>query len=157
MDVLNDEFLLFFSCAQKNKLRYMIIGGYAVNYYGYNRNTDDLDIWIAPANENKLAFIQTLLCMNYSKNEVAPLYEEDFTQPFVSAIGSEESTIDFLTVVHFSLSYDEAESKMVVYEVMPGIFINLTPYDFLINMKLLSRRDKDLWDIARLDEIKNKK
>lgn len=95
--------------------------------------------------------------MNYSKNEVAPLYEEDFTQPFVSAIGSEESTIDFLTVVHFSLSYNEAESKMVVYEIIPDIFINLTPYDFLINMKLLSRRDKNLWDIARLAEIKDKK
>ena len=69
MDLLNDELLLFFSCAQKNKLRYMIIGGYAVNYYGYNRNTDDLDIWMKPANENKLAFIQTLLCMNYLKAE----------------------------------------------------------------------------------------
>lgn len=60
-------------------------------------------------------------------------------------------------LVHFSLSYDEAEGKMIIYEIMPGIFINLTPYDFLINMKLLSRRDKDLWDIARLNELKNKK
>ena len=43
------------------------------------------------------------------------------------------------------------------YEVMPGIFINVTPYDFLINMKLKARRDKDLWDVARLDELKNQK
>ncbi len=135
----------------------MIIGGYAVNYYGFNRNTNDLDIWIAPTNENKLAFIQTLLCMNYSENEVAPLYDEDFTQPFVSTIGGGESAIDFLTVVDFSLSYDDAENKKNVYEMMPGIFINLTPYDFLINMKLKSRRDKDLWDIARLDELINLK
>ena len=34
MELLDKEFLLFFSCAQQNKLRYMIIGGYAVNYYG---------------------------------------------------------------------------------------------------------------------------
>lgn len=135
----------------------MIIGGYAVNYCGYNRNTDDLDIWIAPTNENKLAFIQTLLCMNYSESEVAPLYEDDFTQPFVSTVGGGESAIDFLTVLHFSLSYNEAESKMNVYEVMPGIFINLTPYDFLIDMKLKSRREKDFWNISRLNEIKNKK
>ncbi len=130
----------------------MIIGGYAVNYYGYNRNTDDLDIWTQPSNENKSAFIQTLLCMNYSEDEVAPLYNEDFTQPFVSTIGGEGSTIDLLTVVHFSLSYNEAESKMKVFEIMPGIFINLTPYDFLINMKLLSRRDKGMRDIARLND-----
>jgi len=34
---LNNEFLLFLSCAEQNNLKYMLIGGYAVNYYGYNR------------------------------------------------------------------------------------------------------------------------
>lgn len=157
MDLLDDEYLLFFTCAHKNKLRYMIIGGYAVNYYGYNRNTNDLDIWIAPTNENKLAFIQTLLCMNYSENEVAPLYEEDFTQPFVTGVGGGASVIDFSTVVDFSLSYCDAEKNKVVHEIIPELFIPFTPYDFLIDMKLKSRRDKDLWDIARLHELKDKK
>src|SRR5665213_1951920 len=158
MELLDKEFLLFFSCAQKNKLRYMIIGGYAVNYHGFNRNTGDLDIWLAPTNENKLVFIRTLLCMKYSESDIAPLYEKDFTQPFFTTTGG-NSAIDFLTVVHFSLSYDEAENKKEIYEVIPGIFINVTPYDFLINMKLKARRDKDLWDVARLDELrlKNKK
>jgi len=157
MEILDKEFLLFFSCAQKNKLRYMIIGGYAVNYYGFNRNTGDLDIWLAPTNENKLVFIQTLLCMNYSEKEVADLYEEDFTQPFVTTVSGRTSAIDLLTVVHFSLSFDEAEAKKETFEITPGISINLIPYDFLINMKLKTRREKDLWDVARLDEIKNKK
>ena len=31
---------------------------YAVNYYGYLRNIDDLDIWLAPTNENRDAFIE---------------------------------------------------------------------------------------------------
>jgi hypothetical protein len=156
MHLLDKELLLFFTCAQKNNLKYLIIGGYAVNYYGYNRNTGDLDIWMAPTNENKEAFIQTLLCLNYSEAEVAMLNEKDFTQPFVTSISGSGPSIDFLTVVHFSLSYIEAESKKETYEVMPGIFINVTPYDFLIKMKLLSRRDKDLWDVARLDELKLK-
>jgi len=159
MDLLDKELLFFFTCAQKNKLRYMIIGGYAVNYYGYNRNTGDLDIWMAPTNENKLAFIQTLRCMNYSQTELAPLIEEDFTQPFVTSISGNGPSIDFLTVVHFSLYYNEAESKKETYEIKPGIFINVTSYDSLINMKLKSGREKDLWDVARLNELnlKNKK
>jgi hypothetical protein len=46
----------------------------------------------------------------------------------------------------------------VVHEIMPDLFIHLTRYELLIEMKLKSRRDKDLWDIARLNEIKiNKK
>ncbi len=44
MDILNDEFILFLQCAQQNKPGYMLIGGYAVNYYGYNRNTKDMDV-----------------------------------------------------------------------------------------------------------------
>jgi len=32
MDVLHDEFLLFLNCAHKNNLRYLLIGGFAVNY-----------------------------------------------------------------------------------------------------------------------------
>ena len=76
MDLLHPEFILFLSCAKKNKLRYLLIGGYAVNYYGYSRNTHDLDVWIAPTIENRNAFINTLLCMNYAENEISPLYNE---------------------------------------------------------------------------------
>ncbi len=156
MDILNDEFLLFLQCAQQNKLRYMLIGGYAVNYYGYNRNTDDLDVWIAPTNENKLLFINTLLCMKYSEREVAPLYEEDFTLRFVGSFGSEGSDIDVLTVVHHSISYDEAEENKNVFEISPGLFMNLVPYIFLKEMKLFARRDKDLWDISQLEKLRTR-
>ena len=88
MDLLHPEFVSFLSCAKKNSLRYLLIGGYAVNYYGYNRNTHDLDVWIAPTIENRNAFINTLLCMDYSEDEVLPLYNEDFTIPFKADIGS---------------------------------------------------------------------
>ncbi len=155
MDLLNDEFLLFLKCAGQNNLRYMLIGGYAVNYYGYVRNTKDMDVWIAPYNENKLAFINTLLCMKYSADEVAFLHNEDFTQPFVGNIGSAENTIDILTVVHHTLSYDEAEKNKNTFEIQEGIFMQLVPYNFLMEMKLFARRDKDLWDIAKLEELRS--
>ena len=157
MDVLNGEFLLFLNCAQKNSLRYMLIGGYAVNYYGYNRNTDDMDVWLAPTNENKQAFINTLLCMNYSEGEVSPLFKEDFTRHFVGNIGSAEGRIDVLTIVHHAISYDEAEKGRSVFEIQPGILMPIVPYEFLKDIKLRSTRPKDLWDIARLEELRNSK
>jgi hypothetical protein len=114
MDILNDEFISFLSCAHQHKLRYMFIGGYAVNYYRYNRNTADLNVWIAPTNENKDNFLNTLKCMKYSKNEVSSLFEEDFTIPFVGNFGTVESNIDVLTFVHASLLYDEAEKSKIL-------------------------------------------
>src|SRR6266700_6776906 len=156
MDILNSEFLLFLRCAQQNNLRYLLIGGYAVNYYGYIRHTRDMDIWLAPNNENKQKFIDTLLCMQYSENEVMPLHEEDFTKPFVGTVGSNEADLDVLTFVHKNISFDNAEKQKKVFEIEPGIFMNIVPYDILKEMKLLSKREKDLFDIARLEEIRDK-
>ena len=56
MDILNHEFLFFLDCAQKSELRYLLIGGYAVNYYGYTRNTEDMDVRLVPTNENQQAY-----------------------------------------------------------------------------------------------------
>jgi len=157
MDILNNEFLLFLKCAQQNHLRYMLIGGYAVNYYGYNRNTDDMDVWIAPVFENRQAFINTLLCMNYSETEVSSLYHEDFTRPWIGNIGSADSTIDVLTVVHHAIFFDEAEKNKSTLEIQPGILMHFIPYNVLKDIKLRSARPKDLWDIARLEELRNLK
>jgi len=155
MDILNHEFLLFLQCAAKNNLRYLLIGGYAVNYYGYNRHTADMDIWLAPYHNNRDAFVNTLLCMSYSEQEVAPLRAEDFTAPFVGTIGSGDAMLDVLTIVHRSLSFDDAEKQKNVYEIQPGVWMNIVPYEILKEMKLLSHREKDMFDIARLEEIRN--
>lgn len=87
MDIEHPEFLNFIRCAEKNKLRYMCIGGYAVNYYGFHRATQDLDIWIAPTNENKKCFFNTMPCMGYTESEYDHLKNEDFTSYFMCSIG----------------------------------------------------------------------
>jgi hypothetical protein len=157
MDILNNEFLLFLQCAAKNNLRYLLIGGYAVNYYGYNRHTADMDIWLAPENKNRDAFIGTLLCMKYAAEEVAPLKEEDFTLPFVGSINAGDAVVDVLTFVHRSIPFENAEKKKEVFEIQPGILLHIVPYETLKEMKLLTHREKDMFDIARLEEIINAK
>lgn len=157
MDILNDEFMLFLKCAGQTGLRYLLIGGYAVNYYGYNRNTDDLDVWLAPTNENKRKFMNTLLCMNYTDDEVSALDGEDFETYFTGTIGTGDGRMDVLTIVHKDLSFDEAEKNKAVFEVTPGVNMHIVPYESLKFMKLRSKREKDLWDIARLEELRNKK
>src|SRR6476620_9017956 len=100
MDIENEEFLLFLKCAKQNDLRYMCIGGYAINYYGYHRVTEDLDIWIAPTNENKEHFLNTLRCMNYGEEEIDYIKNEDFTIYFMCALGVRPYVLDVLTILH---------------------------------------------------------
>lgn len=75
----------------------------------------------------------------------------------MGTVGSAENSIDILTVVHHSLLFDDAEKNKSSLEIIPGYLIHFVPYDFLKDMKLFSRRDKDLWDIARIEEIMNNK
>jgi hypothetical protein len=157
MDVTNKDFLLFLNCAQQNKLRYMIIGGYAVNYYGFHRATDDLDIWIAPTNENKTCFFNTLKCMKYSEREIKLIKDQDFTTYFMCSLGERPHLIDVLTILHNRLHYDEAEKDSVVHKLSEELNIYFVPYNFLKDIKLFSTRGKDLFDVARLEELRNKK
>ncbi len=48
MNIYNDEFLLLTSIFEKNKVKYLVIGGFAVNRYEYKRTTGDLDIYKTP-------------------------------------------------------------------------------------------------------------
>jgi len=157
MDIENEEFLLFLKCARKNNLRYLCIGGYAVNYYGFHRATDDLDIWIAPTAENKICFLNTLRCMNYSESETDAIKGEDFSTYFMCSLGSPPNVIDVLTIVHKNISFDEAEKNSITHLISSEVELKLVPYDFLKEIKLRSTRQKDLFDIARLEEIRNKK
>jgi hypothetical protein len=157
MDIEHPEFLLFLKCAGQNQLRYMCIGGYAVNYYGFHRATEDMDIWIAPTEENKICFFNTMLCMGYSENEFADIKEEDFTTYFMCTLGARPHVIDILTIVHKNILFDEAEKEIIIHSIGNGIQMKLVPYSFLKDMKTRSRREKDLWDIAKLEELRANK
>jgi hypothetical protein len=131
--------------------------GYAVNYYGYHRNTEDMDIWIAPTNENKICFLNTLRCMNYSDQELETIKEEDFSTYFMCSLGEPPFVIDILTIIHKDVDFSNAEKEANIHIMQDGTELMMIPYDLLKEVKLRSRRQKDLFDIARLEEIRNPK
>lgn len=47
MQQLPNDFKEFLHLLNFHKVEYLLIGGYAVSYYGYPRVTGDIDIWIA--------------------------------------------------------------------------------------------------------------
>ncbi len=71
----------------------MCIGGYAVNFFSYHRVTEDMDIWMAPTNENKTSLINTLMCIRYSESEIAYIVDEDFTTYFMIVSAGNETPL----------------------------------------------------------------
>lgn len=46
MDIFDQEILEFWQNLEQSNVAYIMIGGYATNLHGFQRFTDDLDIWI---------------------------------------------------------------------------------------------------------------
>jgi predicted nucleotidyltransferase len=65
------DFLDLLRFLNEEKVEYLVIGGMAVNYYGYHWSTGDLDIWISvsPKNEDRLA--KALAKFGFSAESVA--------------------------------------------------------------------------------------
>lgn len=52
MILLPPDFREFLQLLNSHRVRYLLVGGYAVGYYGYPRATADMDIWVATDAEN---------------------------------------------------------------------------------------------------------
>jgi hypothetical protein len=155
-DIADEFFIVFLTSMQQRKVRYMLIGGIEVNFHGVIRNTQDMDIWLAPTNENRDLFYKVLLDLGYTEEEVSEYKEEDFTTFFKCSIGEMPSIIDCLTFVHPNIDFNEAEKVMIKHDIGNSLILNVVDFDYLRRMKVLTHREKDWYDVARLDEFKKK-
>ena len=54
------DFKEFLKLLDAHSARYLLIGGYAVNAFGYVRNTVDMDVWIAVDADNQQRVLQAI-------------------------------------------------------------------------------------------------
>lgn len=142
----------------KYKVNFLLVGGVAVNFYGYSRPTGDLDIWLEPTNENKIKLINCLNELGILAEDIERINQHDFAIPTAFHIGNTPPfVIDFLTKI-VGVKWNEAwglRNKLDLDNLnIPFIHIN-----HLKQNKLISGRAKDLNDISqlmRIEELKNK-
>ncbi|MFA5588139.1 MAG: hypothetical protein WC987_05160, partial [Mariniphaga sp.] len=56
----------FIACATKNQLEMLLVGGGAVNFYGYQRHSADIDFWVNSTSENLQRLLKTLQDLGYN-------------------------------------------------------------------------------------------
>ena len=136
----------------KNKVDFMLVGGYAVIYYGYDRNTGDMDIWLKTGNENRDKLVKALKDFGVIDQHLEILKEMDFTNPVpVFYFGKEPRRIDFLTMIS-NVKFEEA-IQHVNYSALENEKVPVIHYNDLILSKLTSNRLKDKADIEELEKI----
>ena len=53
MDILDSDLINFWKSLNQYDVKYIMIGGFAVNLHGFSRTTGDLDIWLKDEPENR--------------------------------------------------------------------------------------------------------
>lgn len=126
MNIFFEEHIALIADMLDYGVEFILIGGYAVNYHGYNRATGDLDVWLKPANENKVKVLALLKKYEIDDASVEEISQLDFTHPLVFSIGDEPYKTDFLTKAS-GVTYEEAERGKEIFE-FEGVqvpFVNL--------------------------------
>jgi hypothetical protein len=140
------DFKDFLRLLKEHDVRYLLIGGYAVGYYGYPRATADMDIWIAihPANAEKI--IAVLRKFGF---DVPGLSAELFLRDKqIVRMGIPPVRLEITTSIS-GVEFDECYAKRVI-DLVDDVEVNLISLEHLKINKRASGRYKDLNDLENL-------
>ncbi|MCX6030436.1 MAG: hypothetical protein NT169_14205 [Chloroflexi bacterium] len=143
---VNSDFTDLLRIFNDNRVRYLVIGGYAVVQYAEPRYTKDLDLWISTDTINAEAVYQALRGFGAP---LAGLTEADFAQPgYFYQMGVPPLRVDVLMGIP-GLEFDEAWQRRVAVD-FDGLLVTFISQSDLIQSKLASGRPQDLIDAELL-------
>lgn len=147
-NIFNEDFREFIKALNHNKVRYILVGGFAVILHGYARTTGDMDIWVERSKTNynhlKKAFEEFGM-------PVFDMTEKNFlSHPIwdVFTFGVPPIAIDIMVKVK-GLDFEDNFHNAVIFED-DGIEIRTLHKTRLIEAKKQSGRHKDLDDLQNL-------
>jgi len=147
---LPEDFKEFLSLLNKNKVKYLLLGGWAVGIYATPRATADMDVFISVEDDN----LEKLLKALYEFGAIS-VPKEHFKEPGrIFRMGRSPIRIEIINQasgINFNNCY-KSRNKVNV----DGIEISvISPNDLLIN-KQASGREKDIADLKSLEKILRK-
>jgi hypothetical protein len=151
--VLDKNFKEFIELLNVHSVKYLVIGGYAVNFHGYPRYTKDIDFWIW-LNQGNVQGL--LLAINDFGFKSIGLTESDFLNPKnIIQLGYEPYRIDILLELE-NTDFEECFERKSQTTV-DNTLVNFLNIDDLISVKKIAGRFQDLADAENLEKIKIKK
>ncbi len=140
---LQVDFKEFLKLLASNRVEYLLIGGYAVGYYGYPRPTGDMDIWIGISPANARRVVKALREFDFTASTKKFLQENS-----VIRMGVPPFRLEILTTID-GVSFPECYAARQTV-VIDGVEVNLIDLHHLRLNKKTSGRLKDLSDLENL-------
>ena len=154
MDIMDEGLIEFWRVLNKNKVAYIMVGGFAVNMNGFIRATRDSDLWLKDSFSNRKNFRTAYAELGYGD---FPAFETmEFVPGWTQFYIANGIILDIMTAMKGleNKSFDECLRAARVADlnvvVVPFLHIN----DLLINKKAVGR-PKDQLDVLELEKIKS--
>ncbi|MCP5007222.1 MAG: hypothetical protein GY941_25270 [Planctomycetes bacterium] len=140
------DFKEILSLFNKYKVRYLVVGGYAVMKYSEPRYTKDLDLWIAIDPLNAAAVFLAL------KEFGAPLVNltaNDFTQEgYFYQMGNAPFRLDIMMSIP-GVEFEPVWKRRVEVKI-DGLSVQFISREDLIKAKIAAGRPQDKLDVEKL-------
>ena len=140
------DFKEFLKLLEASDVRYLLVGGYAVGFYGYPRPTGDLDIWVSNDGENAGKLVAVLREFGFASPELsANLFTLDKSIVRMGVPPFKLEIITHIDGVEFESCYQRRNVALIDSVQVSVISLG----DLKIN-KRASGRPKDIDDLDNL-------
>ena len=148
--MLNEDYRDMLRCLSDEKVKFILVGAYALAAHGFPRATMDIDIWVIPSPENADAVLRALRRFGVPLHN---LTKEDLRKDgTIFQIGVAPRRIDIITAAT-GLQFEKTYRNSMTVNI-EGIEVHIPSVDDLILNKRATGRTKDLADAETLESLK---
>jgi predicted nucleotidyltransferase len=137
-------------------VRYLVVGGYAVNSYGYMRSTGDMDLWIDTSKENLKNTAKALQSLAYPEKEISLGIEELSENRIINLKHNEFYKIELIPFLSSTIKFTDAFQRKATRSIL-GTDAHVIDFEDLCDLKIRSGRYKDLLDVHELRRLNSLK
>jgi len=143
-----DAVMRLLAALEAERVDYAVIGGVALNFHGIARATEDVDVFVAPSDEN-VARLRRALHAVYHDASIDDISAADLCgdYPAVRYVPPVGPPMDILTRLGEAFRFDDLERER--YDV-DGLEVSVVTPRTLYRMKRATVRPLDHADAARL-------
>jgi predicted nucleotidyltransferase len=147
---MDDFYFKVIKTFNENEVRYLVIGGFAVNFYGYNRTTSDLDMWISLEESNLTNLKSAIASLGFDFSDAAM---NEIREEKIVSFSEGDCVVELLSRINISqdISFDEAFERSEL-RILNEVKFYLISIEDLKKEKAKSKRYKDLDDLSKLEE-----
>ena len=146
-------------------IKYLVIGGVAINFHGYKRPTHDLDLFILLNEENITRFAKAMKELHFKPRvpvEVEEIADKAKREKWINeknmkvfSLYNADNEIDIIDVMIIDyLNFEEAYKNRKVVNIK-DFEIPLASIPDLVKLKQIAGRPRDLVDIKVLSEMED--